>query len=75
VQGAVERAVAAAVESVAYGAPAAGLQGAGPGQGGERGVVPAAAGVGEADNRLGGANRADAMAVGQPGGQLVDDGL
>src|SRR6476661_5325811 len=71
VQGAVERAVAAAVEPVAYGAPAAGLEGAGPGQGGERGVVAAAAGVGEADNRLGGANRADAMAVGQPGGQLV----
>ena len=46
-----------------------------PGQGGERGVVAAPAGVGEADDHLGGADRADPAPVGQPGGQVVDDGL
>src|SRR3954451_2375406 len=47
VDGAVEGAVAAAVEAVAHGAPAAGRYRAGAGEGGERGVGAAAAEVGE----------------------------
>jgi hypothetical protein len=51
------------------------LKGAGAGQGGERGVVSASAGVGEADDDLGGGDWSDAAAAGQPGGEFVDDGL
>src|SRR4051812_42773913 len=73
VDGAVERAVAAAVEPVAHGAAAAGLQRAGAGQRGERGVVAASTGVGEADDGLGGGDRADAAALGEPGSEIVGD--
>src|SRR5437764_443279 len=58
-----------------HGAPAAGLQWAGTGQGGERCVVAAAAGVGERHDRLGGADRADTATVGQSWSEVVDDGL
>src|SRR4051794_11317428 len=75
VDGAVERAVAAAVEPVAHGAAAAGLQRAGAGQRGERGVVAASTGVGEADDGLGGGDRADAAALGEPGSEIVGDRL
>jgi hypothetical protein len=75
VQGAVERAVTAAVEPVAQGLAAAGRKWAGPGQGGERGLAADSAGVGEADDHLGGGDRADAVAGGQAGGQFVDDGV
>ena len=71
----VQGAVSAAVESVPHGAAAAGRQRAGAGQGGERGVVAAAAGVGERHDGLGGADRADAAALDQPGNEVVDDGL
>jgi hypothetical protein len=72
---AVECAIAAAVEPVAYGSAAAGLQRAGAGQGGERGIVSAASGMGETHDRLGGGDRPEAPAVGQSRGEIVHDGL
>jgi NAD(P)-dependent dehydrogenase (short-subunit alcohol dehydrogenase family) len=60
--------VAASVESVACGLAAGGLDRAGPGELGERGVVATAAGVGERHDGLGGADWADPVLVGQPGG-------
>jgi hypothetical protein len=74
VDGAVQRAVAAAVEPVPDGLAAAGRDRAGAAEGGERGLVAAAAGVGEADDGLRGADRPDAVAAGQAGGDVVDDG-
>lgn len=44
-----------------------------PGEFGEGGVGADPAGVGEADQRLGGADRADAGALGQAGGEFVDE--
>jgi hypothetical protein len=72
---AVECAVAALVEPVPHGAPAAGRQRAGAGQRGECGLVAAPSGVGEAHDGLGGADRSDAGPVGQAWGEIVDDGL
>jgi hypothetical protein len=74
VDGAVQGPVSAAVEPVPDGAAAAGRDGAGAAEGGEGGLVAAAAGVGEADDGLGGADRPDAVAAGQTGGDVVDDG-
>jgi len=75
VDGAVEGAVAAAVEAVAHGVSAAGRYRAGAGEGGERGVVAAAAGVGERHDGLGGGDGSDAGALGEAGCEVVDDGL
>ncbi len=71
----VQGAVTAAVEPMPGGASAAGLLGADAAEGGEGGLVAAPAGVGERHDDLGGADRADAALVGQPGGQVVDDVL
>src|SRR5436190_16626943 len=72
---AVEGAVAAAVEAVAHGLSAAGRDGAGAGEGGERGVGAAAAGMGERHDGLGGGDGSDAGASGETGYEVVDDGL
>ena len=74
VDGAVQRPVAAAVEPVPDGLAAAGRERAGAAQRGEGGFAAAAAGVGEADDGLRGADWADAEAAGQAGGDVVDDG-
>jgi hypothetical protein len=74
VDGAVEGAVAAGVEPVPDGTAAAGREGAGAAQRGERGFAAAAAGVGEAHDGLGGADRADPVAAGQAGGDVLDNG-
>ena len=74
VDGAVQGAVRAAVEPVPGCLAAAGGDGAGAAEGGERGLVAAAAGVGEADDGRGGADRPDAVAAGEAGGDVVDDG-
>src|SRR4051794_3936144 len=73
VQGAVEAPVAAAVEPVPDGAPAAGGQRTGTGERGEGrfGVDPAR--VGEGDEDDGGADRAEAGLVEQAGSEVVDD--
>jgi len=73
--GAVECPVASAVEPVPDGLAAAGGDRARAAQGGERGLAAAAARVGEAHDGLGGADRADAVAAGETGGKVVDDGL
>jgi hypothetical protein len=73
VDGAVEGPVAAAVEPVPDGLAAAGWDRAGAAERGERGFAAAAAGVGEADDGPGGADRPDAMAAGQAGGDVLDD--
>jgi hypothetical protein len=75
VDGAVERAVAAAVKPMPHGVAAAGGQRTGPGECGERGVAATPAGIGEADDGLRGGDGADAPAVGQAWGDLVDDRL
>jgi hypothetical protein len=75
VDGLVERAVAAAVETVAGGLAAGCLDGADAGEPGEGGVVAAAAGVGERDDGLSGGDRADAGPAGEVGGQVADDGV
>ena len=69
------RAIAAAVEAVAHGASAAGRYRAGAGQGRERGVVAAAAGVGERHDGLGGRDGSDPGASGEAGREVVHDGL
>lgn len=74
VDGAVEGPVAATVEPMSDGAAAAGWQRVGAGEGGEGGVVSASAGMGEADDGLGGADRSDAALVGQARSEIVDDG-
>jgi len=71
--GAVEVAVAAAVEAVAGGAAAAGGDGVGAGEGGEGGLVAAASGVRPGDEGLGGGDRADAVFSEQAGGEVGDD--
>src|SRR3954469_16693200 len=68
------RARSTAVEPVAGGAPTAGLERAGPTEGGERGLAAAAPGVGERHDDLGGADRTDPLVVGQPGREVTDDG-
>ena len=75
VDGAVQRPVAATVEPVPDGLAAAGRDGAGAAKGGEGSFAAAAAGVGEADDGLGSADRSDAIAAGQTGSDVVDDGL
>src|SRR6476469_347086 len=67
VDGTVEGAIAAAVEAVAHGAPAAGRYRAGSGEGGKRGVVAAAAGVRERHDGLGGGDGSDPGALGEAG--------
>jgi hypothetical protein len=74
VDGAVQRPVPTAVEPVTDGLAAAGRDGAGAAEGGERGLAAAAAGVGEAHDGLGGADRPDAVAAGETGGDVIDDG-
>jgi hypothetical protein len=71
VGGAVECPVAASVEPVASDLAAGGLDRPGAGEPGEGGVVAAASGVEERHDGLGGADRADAGAAGQPGSQLA----
>lgn len=73
VDGLVECSVPASVESVAGGLAAGGLERAGSGEFGEGGIVAAAPGVGERDDGLGGADRADSGAGGQLRDQVVDD--
>jgi hypothetical protein len=75
VDGPVEGAVAAAVEAVAHGVSAAGWYRAGAGEGGERGVVAATAGVGERRDGLGGGDGSDAGALGETGCEVLDNGL
>ena len=53
---------------------AAGRHGAGAAEGGEYGFATAAAGVGEGDDGLRGADRPDAIAAGQAGGDVIPDG-
>jgi len=65
--GLVECPVSASVESVASGLAAGGLDRAGPGEFGEGGIVAVATGVGERDDGLGGADRADSGRVVSPG--------
>jgi len=67
VDGGVEGAVAAAVESVSHGASGAGRDGVDPGEGGEGGLVAEAAFVGPGGQGDGGADRADA-GLGEQGG-------
>jgi hypothetical protein len=74
VDGPVERAVAAAVAPVPDGFAAAGRDGAGAAEGGECGFAAAPAGVGETDDGLGGADRADPVAAGGAGGEVSGDG-
>jgi hypothetical protein len=69
VDGAVEGPVCAAVEPVPDGAAAAGREGAGAAEGGERGLAAAPARMGEADDGLRGADRPDAVAAGEAGGR------
>ena len=56
------------------GSAAAGGDGAGAAERGERGFVAAPAGVGEAHDGLGGADWPDTVAAGEAGGDVVDDG-
>lgn len=72
---AVQGPVTAAVEPMPHRLAAAGLQWAGPRQRGERGVAAAAPGVGERHDRLGRGDRAETATAGQPGSDLVHDGL
>ena len=72
--GAVQCPVAAAVEPVPDGLAAAGRDRAGAGEGGERGLAAAPAGVGEAHDGLGRADRPDAVPAGQAGSDVIDDG-
>src|SRR5947199_8629396 len=74
VDGAVECPVAAAVEPVPDGAAAAGRDRAGAAEGGEGGLAAAAAGVGEAHDGLGSADRPDAKPAGERGGEILGDG-
>jgi hypothetical protein len=74
VDGAVQVPVPAAVEPVPDSSPAAGRDGAGAAERGERGLAAAPARVGEAHDGLGGADRPDPVAAGQAGGDVIDDG-
>ena len=76
VQGPVEVAVAAAVESVSGPLPAAGFQRGGAGQGGEGGLAADPAAVGPADEQLRGDDGADAGLgeQGRPGRVLFEQG-
>jgi hypothetical protein len=67
-------AVAATVEAVPHGSSAAGLQRTDAAKRGEGGVVAASTGVGEGHDDLGGADRPDARAGSQSGGEVLDDG-
>jgi hypothetical protein len=67
--------VAAAVEPMPNRLAAAGLQWTGSGQRGECGVASAPSRVGERHDGLSCGDRADAAALGQPGSDLVHDGL
>jgi hypothetical protein len=73
VNGFVECAVTAAVETVPHDSSAAGLQGADASEGGKRGVVSASARVGEGHDDLGGADRPDSRARGHSGDEVLDD--
>jgi hypothetical protein len=73
VEGAVELAVAAAVESVADGLAGAGRDRGGAGEASEGGLVADPAGVRPGDDQLGGADRADAGLGEQGGCELADE--
>jgi hypothetical protein len=72
--GAVKGPVAAAVEPVPYCSAAAGRDGAGAAERGKCGLAAAPPGVGEAHDGLRGADRPDAIAAGEPGSEILDDG-
>lgn len=69
VEGFVQRSVSAAVEPMSLGVAAGDLQGAGSGEFGKCGIVA----VGKRHDGLGGADRADAGSLGQPGHEVVND--
>ena len=74
VDGLVQGAVTPAVEAMPDGSAAAGWDWADAAQGGERCLIAAPPGMGEADHGLGGADRTDAVSAGEPRGNVVDDG-
>ena len=74
VDGAVQGPVTTTVEPVPNDPATAGLDRVGAAQGRERSLVAASAWVGEADDGLSGADRADPVPVGETGGEVVDDG-